>query len=285
MPILLISILIGSLFSRPLINQELPSIPKSTVQAEEIAPLNIEAQGMYVAEVGKTDQPVIEYRKDETWSIASLTKIMTALVLLEQNLNLEKYVAIEKNDFVGGATLEVPVGTKMKLIDLLHASLMSSANNATNALVHGTGLSYEAFVQKMNDRARTLGLKNTRFVELTGLDPENKSTPEEYAKIITEALAHPQIAEIMTKTYHRIDPKNYGVFAIGSTNKLLKESNDFEVVGGKTGFTDGSDYNFAAQVKKGDKQLVVVVFGDKTFNGAFEDSKKLAEEALDNPGE
>jgi D-alanyl-D-alanine endopeptidase (penicillin-binding protein 7) len=256
-----------------------PTIQVSTAKAEEQPIPGIQAEGVYVADA-KTNAAVVTFHEDTTWSIASLTKVMTAMVYLDQNPDLTKVITLESEDMVGGAQLKIPVGTKMTAIDLIHASLMSSANNATHALVRGTNLSQEEFVTAMNKKAQDLGLQNTTFTEPTGLDPANRSTPQEYSILFSKALEYSLIHEVMTTTQYTITPLNYGSFPIGSTNKLLKEENDYQVMGGKTGFTDGSDYNFVTQVKKGDKELTVVVFGDTTYQQAFKSAKKLADQTI-----
>ncbi|OGE86324.1 MAG: hypothetical protein A3J48_02395 [Candidatus Doudnabacteria bacterium RIFCSPHIGHO2_02_FULL_46_11] len=211
---------------------------------------------------------------------------MTALVYLEENPNLNKVVTLTEADQVEGAALLSRTGTKFRAYDLLNASLMASANNATNVLAReGTDLTLEQFIEKMNGRAKELGLKQTRFVEPTGINPDNRSTPKEYAVIINKALANPIIHQIMTSTYYEIKPLGKASFPIGTSNKLLKEPQNFEVEGGKTGFTYGSDYNFAAKMKKGDTEVTVVVFGDESLSTAIENSKKLATEALEKSGE
>ncbi len=286
MPILVSLLVLTSLLS-PIIPSQIKKVelPVSNAKAElQTPPLNIKAQAVYVSDA-KTGDALISYQKNQNWSIASLTKVMTALVLMEENPDLNKVITLQKEDFVGGATMRVPVGTKLTMRDLLYSSLMSSANNSTNALYKGTNLSRQEFINKMNEKAKSLGLKDTRLTELSGLDPENRSTAEEYAKIIDVALENQVIKEVMQTTYYEIRPLNHRAFAIGTTNKLLKTDNGYEVEGGKTGFTDGSDYNFATKVKKGDKEVVVVVFGDQSLNQAIENSKKLADEVLNKNAE
>lgn len=283
MPVLILSglIFLSSLFA-PLIepNQSVKSaLPTSKALAEELPPLDIKAEGVMVSDAS-TGEELITYHKDTEWSIASLTKVMTALVYINQNPDMERIVDMTQEDFVGGATLKVPIGTRFRALDLLHSSLMSSANNSTNALLRGTDMTREQFIDAMNKKAKDLGLKNTQFVEPTGLDPNNKSTPSEYTVIIGEALKNKTIAEVMAKTHYEMTPLNHPNFPIGTTNKLLKQETAYEVKGGKTGFTDGSDYNFATQIKNGDQELVIVVFGDETFDGAIESSKKLIDETM-----
>lgn len=251
---------------------------QAKAESNETPPLDIKAHG--VLAIDENNKELLSYHKDMKWPIASLTKLVTAIVFLEENQNLNKVVTFKKEDFVDGANLKVPVGTKIKSIDLLHSSLMSSANNATDALIRGTNLNREEFIKKMNEKAKSLGLKDTRFSEPTGLNPENLSTPREMAKITQAAISNPLIAQILEKTSHEIKPLNYPAFVIGTTNKLLKEEHGYKVLGGKTGFTDGSDYNFVTKIAKNDKEVTMVIFGDKTFNETFESAKKIADEVL-----
>ena len=276
----LLTSLVGNLSQN--LTKEVP-ISRAAAQIEEQKPpfANIKARALYIADA-KTSEPILSYNAQKNWPIASLTKVMTAVVLMEQNPNLNKMIALEAEDFVGGTQLKFPAGTGFSARDLLHAMLMSSANNAAAALARsGTDLTYAQFLAKMNDKARELGLKNTRFADTSGLNPENQSTPEEYAKIISYATENKTIREVMQTTYYAAQPNGRGSLALGNTNRLLLAPQKFEVIGGKNGNTYGSDYNVATKVKKGDKELVVVVFGDETNNIAYQHSKELIDKALD----
>lgn len=246
----------------------------------EVRPPGVTARAVLVADA-TTGEPLLAYQKDKVWPIASLTKLMTAIVYLEQNPDFNKVITLSRQDQVEGSALRVPSGTRFRASDLLRASLMGSANNATNALARaGTNLSKTQFIERMNQEAKELNLHNTHFVEPTGLSPRNRSTPAEYAVIVKEALKNPIIKNIMTSTYHYVRPLNYYGFSIGNTNKLLQQNNGFRILGGKTGFTYGSGYNFAVEVRQGDKGVVVVVFGERNFNKSIDVAKNLARNVL-----
>jgi D-alanyl-D-alanine carboxypeptidase len=118
----------------------------------------------------RTGNVVFEKSAGEVRPIASLTKLMTALVFLEYNPGWDKIVTLEKTDFVGGATLWLKKGDKVRVKDLFYAMLAGSKNNAAEALVRSTGLKREKFIELMNEKAQNWSLSNTIFYDTTGLD-------------------------------------------------------------------------------------------------------------------
>jgi D-alanyl-D-alanine endopeptidase (penicillin-binding protein 7) len=278
-------ILLGAITLAPQINLPreiiINGITESAI-AQEIPPFETEAQAM-VAYDAVTNTPVITYGKDMIWPIASLTKMMSAIVFYEQNPNLKENITLEKGDMVGGAMIKVPVETKLTANDLVHATLMVSANNAAHALYKATPLSLDEFVEKMNERARALGLEDTHFTDTTGLSPNNISTPEEYTHVMKAALEVPEIRKIMSKRSHVIQPAAKRSFTIGNTNKFLEQETGFTVIGAKTGLLNESGFNLAVQAKKNDKEMMVVVFGNTSFENAFRDAQKLLDKAFEKP--
>ena len=134
--------------------------------------------------------PLWQKNPDAVMSIASLTKLMTALVLMDLDLDWTQSIDITDTDNnTDGSRLRVPTGAKVSLEDLLRGMLVGSANNATMSLVNATGLGHDAFVVKMNEKADELGLENTSFVEPTGLNENNISTVSEYMVIAKQAFS------------------------------------------------------------------------------------------------
>ena len=122
---------------------------------------------------------------DEVWPIASLTKLMTSQVALIRGVDLEATAAVKTIDDVGGAKLYVSDGTTFSLGDLLSATLIGSANNAANAIARTVG---SDFIDLMNEKARAMHLNKTRFVDASGIDPQNVSTAREVALLAEEAF-------------------------------------------------------------------------------------------------
>lgn len=211
--------------------------------------------------VFENHEVVADIGGDTRWCLASISKLMTALVLHDLNLDWNAAVIQAKADEVGGSRLRVAVGSKYKRIDLLHASLMGSANNSTHALARTSGLSMTQFVARMNAKAKALGMNNTRFVEPTGLSPENVSTAKDIAILVEAANRIPRLEAIGKKTSYTLrsvaaKPKEH---TIKTTNKLLLAGENVAL--GKTGFIDESRYNFTVvgQGPTGLERTVVVL--------------------------
>lgn len=249
---------------RTLSDAELPNYNfVSPVQIEEqqtVTPSVINKDGALVVVID--DGTVVANEgADTVWSLASISKLMTAIVLSEMKLNWNAAVVQTKADEVGGARLRVAVGSKYRRIDLLHASLMGSANNSTHALARTSGLTMPQFVARMNAKAKQLGMKNTHFVEPTGLSPKNVSTASDIAILVQAANKIPRISSIGKKNSYTLTsvgkkPKSH---TIKTTNKLLLAGENVSL--GKTGFIDESRYNFTVvgQSPAGGNRTVVVL--------------------------
>ncbi|MBI5077110.1 D-alanyl-D-alanine carboxypeptidase [Candidatus Falkowbacteria bacterium] len=227
-----------------------------------------------------TGDVVFEKDAEKVRSIASLTKLMTALVFLENNPGWGKAVVLEKSDFVGGATLWLKKGDKVKVKDLFYAMLVGSKNNATMALVRASGLSKEKFVETMNIKARNWNLKDTIFYEPTGLDEENVSTAEEMAKIARAAFGQMDILKATTVKEYKVKAINRraAVIVKNTSGKILKR--DLYITGSKTGWTDEAGYNLVTQAKTADRELLALVLGGKKMAKDYEDVYQLLKKYL-----
>jgi len=187
-----------------------------------------------------TGEIVWSRNADEKRSMASTTKIMTALVAIE-NCDISKTVSVSP-DAVGieGSSIYLYEGEKLKMEDLLYAMLLESANDAAAAIAIEVGGSIEAFAEMMNEKAAELGLENTHFTNPHGLDDaEHYTTAEELAKIALSAMENETFREIVS-TYKKTIPLNEteGVRLLINHNKLLKSYDG--CVGVKTGYTKKS---------------------------------------------
>lgn len=237
----------------------------------------------YVVTDSQTGQVLLSKNAGQVWVPASITKLVTALVVLDAKINLKKVVAMTAEDQViggcssGGACISTKPGVKYKLQDLLYAALVASANNAANAVSRSAGLSQNDFVIKMNAKVKELGALNTVFVEPTGMSPNNKTTAEDYVKIITAAFNDPVLKNILKTQKYSFRSTNNSRYShsIKSTNKLLADP-DITMLGGKTGYLDESQYNFVSIAKdKMNNQFSVVVFGSKNGTTQFAETKEL----------
>ncbi len=221
------------------------------------------------------------YGKDENkqTAMASTTKIMTSLVILENCKNLNEVVTISaKAANTGGSTLGIHKDDKITVMDLLYGLMLRSGNDTAVALAEHVGGSIEEFATMMNKKATEIGLKETNFVTPHGLDnPNHYTTAYELAYLTDYALNNEMFAKIVKTQYITIsingNPKE-----LKNTNELLL-SNVEGVYGVKTGFTNNAGRCLVTSVKRNDMDLIVVVLGADTKKDRAKDSLKLIEYA------
>lgn len=216
--------------------------------------------------------------------LASLTKLVAAQVFLDNKPDLQRVVSYKKQDEDynyehcepwESARLRVSEGEAMTLENLLYAALIGSANNAVETLVRESGLSRPDFIKKMNEQVAAWGANNTKFIEPTGLAPENVSSPYDYAIISREVLRHPLIQKISTTPSYSFSTINTKKFhQLRNTNPWLGQRL-YNLSGTKTGYLHESLFCLMNTVKTKAGELVVVNFGSASRNSSFNDSEQL----------
>lgn len=212
--------------------------------------------------------------------MASTTKIMTAIVIIE-NYDLNKEITVSKKAAgTGGSRLGLRTGDKITVHDLLYGLLLRSGNDAAVALAETVGGSIEGFAELMNQKAKELNLKNTHFESPHGLDSDGHyTTAYELALITDYALQNSTFAKIVGTKNYTITINGYPK-ALTNTNELLGNLNG--VYGVKTGFTNGANRCLVSSCKRGDMDIICVVLGADTKNFRTQDSIKLIEYAFVN---
>lgn len=217
---------------------------------------------------------------EEKRKMASTTKIMTALVVLE-NSNLNDIVKVSKKAAgTGGSSLKLKANDEISVKDLLYGLMLVSGNDAAVALAEYVGGSIEVFASIMNCKAESLGLEHTHFVTPHGLDEEEHyTTAYELACLADYALENSKFAEIVkTKTYTVMINNTPRV--LSNTNELL--GNIEGVYGVKTGFTNGANRCLVSCSKRGELDIICVVLGADTKKDRTRDSIRLIEYAFQN---
>jgi len=215
---------------------------------------------------------LFEKRADSSVPIASITKLMTTMVFLEQQPDLERRVEVTREDLYGGGKTQLLRREKVKLGDILHMALMCSDNVAARILARESGLSHEDFLARMNTKAIEVGLTHSRFVEVTGLDARNVSTAADVARLVQAACGVPTIRRIcQTRSYDFSTHRR--AHYIPNTNRMLYSQ--YEVKGGKTGYISAAGYCFATWVRKDDRDLIAVVLNAPTAATRFADVKRM----------
>ena len=190
--------------------------------------------------------------------MASLTKLMTALIIVESH-DLEEWVTVTKeSQQIEGNNVYLPVGEKFTVGDLLSALLISSANDAAHLLATYHSGTEEAFVEEMNRRAQMLGMKSTNYSNPSGLDSVKQwSTPQDTAWLATFVLRMPEIRSRMEKRGLPIYSRNGQKITLVHTHALMHA--ETSVVSGKTGTTDGAKQCLLSVVEIGEKEYLVVL--------------------------
>lgn len=218
-----------------------------------------------------------EKDKDGVAPIASVTKLMTALVFLDSEPAWQKEIIMEQRDNRPGGTLFVRPGERLTLYDVFMTALVGSANNAAIALTRAAGLSLEEFAGRMNDRAAAMGLFSTHFTEPTGLDAGNVSTALDLVRLGWQAFQLPRVREALTTREYVFTTVNTKMrHRIKTTNDLLLSNTDgYMLVAAKTGFTNEAGYTFLVEAREGEKRVIVAVLGAPTEEDRFHDADLL----------
>ena len=217
--------------------------------------------------------------------IASITKLMTALIFLETKPDWNSSYQITAADNISGGKLNLFLGDSVNLKDLFFTSLIASDNGATIALVHASGLSETEFIKKMNNKAKQLNLHQTIFSDPIGLSDNNVSTAREVALLAKHTLMNEEISEAANLKEYKFTTLEGREKIIESTDYLLFDSaqNDFTPLGGKTGYTDKAGYCFVGRFQGlGGEDLIVAVLNSPGKNDRFKESKSLVGWVLDN---
>lgn len=219
-------------------------------------------------------------KENEKRPMASTTKIMTAIVVLE-NANLNDTVIVSKKAAgTGGSRLGLKTGDKITINNLLYGLLLVSGNDAAVALAEHVSGSVEAFAEKMNQKAEELGLENTHFIVPHGLDMENHyTTALELAEMADYAMNNKKFAEIVATKAKTINISGRSKSLI-NTNELL--GNLEGVNGVKTGFTNGANRCLVTSVSRNGMNVIAVVLGADTKKDRTRDSVEIIEYAYKN---
>ena len=234
----------------------------------------------YVVIDRKSNTILVGKNENQKKKMASTTKIMTALVVIEHT-NLSDTVEISKKAAsTGGSRLGLKAGDKITVSDLLYGLMMRSGNDAAVALAEYVAGSISGFANLMNEKAKTLGLINTHFVTPHGLDEdEHYTTAYELALLSNYAMNNEIFAKIVGTKNYTITINGYPK-ALTNTNELLGVLNG--VYGIKTGFTNGANRCLVTCCKRSDLDIICVVLGADTKKFRTTDSIKLIEYAFQN---
>ncbi|WFO51058.1 D-alanyl-D-alanine endopeptidase [Aeromonas veronii] len=224
------------------------------------AKLEVRSSSVLVVDV-KTGKTLYQKNATKVRPIASLTKLMTALVVLDAKQNLSQTITVDKNDLdrVKHTHSRIRMGTKVTRRDALHLALMSSENRMASALARHYPGGRSAFVRAMNNKARQLGMRNTHFYDSTGLSTRNVSTAQDLGKLAAAAYRQPLIRQFTQDENRemRFSAPAYSLM-FNNTNPLVKNP-DWDVRLSKTGFTDEAGRCLVMRAKPDSRELAIVL--------------------------
>jgi serine-type D-Ala-D-Ala endopeptidase (penicillin-binding protein 7) len=224
----------------------------------------------------ETNEVLWESNSQDKRSIASITKVMTATVFLENNPDLMQPVTIQRSDMFHASTTHLRANDQVTPDDLLHLLLIASDNAAARALARISPYGSEGFIDRMNEKAAELSLESTHYADPSGLLSENVSSAYDMARLITHASGDERIASVMRTSQFTVVTARRRVIPFRSTNHLLGRS-DVDVRAGKTGFITKAGYCLATLLRlpTGGQQVAVVVLGARSNAGRFMESQNL----------
>lgn len=262
----------------------------STVYAERSAQVDtnvstqlVKAKSGILTEAS-TGEVLYEWNADERLKIASVTKVMTMLLIMEAldsgKINIDDIVTTSENAAsMGGSQVFLETGEQMSVNDMLKAIAVASGNDAAVAMAEFIAGTHEAFVEKMNKKASELGCTNTHFINCNGLDEtaEHYSTARDIAVISAELLKHEKIFDYTTIW---MDSLRGGSFGLSNTNKLIRFYQGAN--GLKTGSTSAAKYCLSAAAKRDNMQLVAVVLCAPSTAERFQSASSLLDYGFAN---
>jgi D-alanyl-D-alanine endopeptidase (penicillin-binding protein 7) len=223
----------------------------------------------------ETNQVLFEENSLGQRSIASITKVMTATVFLEDNPDLTRQVTIARSDTYRASTTYLRLNDKVTVDDLLHLLLIPSDNAAARALARVSPYGSEGFIRRMNEKAAELGLESTHYADPSGLLADNVSSAFDMARLIAYASGDERIGTIMRTPDYTVRTARRNI-TFRNTNQLLGREG-FDVMAAKTGFISKSGYCLATLLRLPltGQQVAVVVLGARSNAGRFVETQNL----------
>ncbi|WP_313388978.1 D-alanyl-D-alanine endopeptidase [Achromobacter aegrifaciens] len=229
--------------------------PASSVRAEAAA---LRSSTAYVQDL-ETSTVIFAKNENVVRPIASISKLMTAVVVVDANLPMDEMLEITDEDVDGlkHTTSRLRVGTKLSRGDMLHLALMSSENRAANALGRHYPGGLPAFVAAMNAKAQALGMTSTRFIEPTGLSSDNVSSPHDLARLLRAASQRPLIHRYSTDTEYDVEVNNR-TQTFRNTNLLVRKP-DWDIKVSKTGYINEAGECLVMLARINGRDLAIVL--------------------------
>lgn len=208
-------------------------------------------------------EPLFAKNVGQVMPIASITKLMTAMIVLDSGLPLLESIDIDNHDVdrIKGSRSKLQIGTTLMRAEMLKLALMASENRAAAALARNFPGGTRAFVDAMNQKSAELGMLSTRFEDATGLSPHNVSTAEDLARLVAAAHTYPLIREYTTADSFKFeseDRRRRRMLSYGNSNRLVKSS-QWDIGLSKTGYISEAGRCLVMQAMIADKPVIIIL--------------------------
>ncbi len=244
-------------------------------------PLSLRSSVAFVLDQD-TNEVLLNKNSQAVLPIASITKLMTAMVVTEAHLPMEETLSITQDDVDTEkmSSSRLRVGTKLTRGQMLHLALMSSENRAASALGHNYPGGISAFVAAMNAKARQLGMHDTRYVEPTGLSSQNQSSAQDLAVLVKAASQVPLIRQLSTSPEYEVEVGSRQL-QYHTTNRLVK-SPDWDIGVQKTGYITEAGQCLVMQAKLAGRKLILVLLDSAGKYSRIADAERIRKWLLTN---
>lgn len=230
------------------------------------------SQAVFVID-NSTGLPLLSKNGNDRRPIASITKLMTAMVVLDSGLDLKQKIRVTDADVdrVKFSSSKLAVGAELTREDMLHLALMASENRAAHALGRNYPGGEPAFVQAMNDKAKALGLRNTRFMDPTGLNPGNQASPRDLAHMVSAASAYHHIRQFSTAEEDVVNVNNRQPRLFRNTNALVRNDN-WDITVSKTGYIQEAGRCLVMNAMVNNRATMIVLLNSGNSQSRIADS-------------
>jgi len=242
-------------------------------------PISTDSRSVYVMDL-ETGKSIYEKSADIARPMASITKIMTAMVVLDSNLDMREEITLTASDFVGPkrASSNLKVGDRMNRAEFLLMALMKSENPAAKTLARNYPGGYDAFMRAMNQKAKDIGMTSAFFGDPTGLDKRNVASSSDLAKMVKAAGNYDVIRRFSTTKNYDFYVSNYSagnrVYKANNTSVLVR-SGDYPIGISKTGFINEAGRCVVMETRVNNRPAIIVILGADSSNTRWSDAKSI----------
>jgi D-alanyl-D-alanine endopeptidase (penicillin-binding protein 7) len=244
---------------------------------EALNPRDLKLRSTSALVLDQSGNVVYGKHMDEARPIASITKLMTAMTILDSGLPLDEPISINKHDrdLIRLTGSRLKYGATLTREELVRLALMASENRASNALARTFPGGHAAFVAAMNRKARELGMHDSRFADPAGLDAGNVASARDIARMVEAAYEYPLIREATTTASMTVRPyKKLGPLRFGNTNRLLR-NRAWDIALSKTGYINEAGRCLVMQAEIADQPMVIVLLNSYGKLSPYGDSNRI----------